>query len=215
MVLARNNIAGNNLNVTFAIQNTKFDKARVFDKIIVSMVKNCINNFDEKYIDEVLAVDNITKFNNKLEKVYLTYNHSDIETNPSFDDEESKLLHIIYKVYFNCNYYQSDDEIHDKEVKTVKEVKETPLIEEKITINDDFVANVMMELEKSQTRYIIVGLLISLVISILIWQLSNLISRKKKISDDVLINENENSDNSKRQQPRSNSNRGGRRIKNQ
>ena len=86
--------------MTLAIQNTRFDKARVFDKIVVSMVKNCVNNLSEQYIDEVLSADNITRFDSPYHKV-LTFNLTDIDVDPTFDAEELKLLEVIYKVNLN------------------------------------------------------------------------------------------------------------------
>jgi hypothetical protein len=86
--MARNNIVNNNINVTLALHNTKLDKGKVFDKIIVSMVKN--------YIEEVLSTDNVTRPNHH-EKV-LTFNPSDIEFEPHFNQEELNLLDVIYRV---------------------------------------------------------------------------------------------------------------------
>jgi predicted permease len=40
-----------------------------------------------------------------------------------------------------------------------------------------------MELEKTQTRYLIVGLLISFVISFLLWQLSRIICKRKQATE--------------------------------
>ncbi len=97
MVLARNNLVGNNLNVTLTIKNTQFNKGRVLDKILVSMIKNCINNLDSAEVDQILSTDSITKFSLPQEKL-LTFNPKDLETEPHFDLEENKLLTIIYGV---------------------------------------------------------------------------------------------------------------------
>jgi hypothetical protein len=99
MVLARNNIVGNNLDVTLAIQNTKLDKSKVFDKILVSMVRNCVKSLDEKIVDEVLNTDNIVKLGSQHEKL-LTFNPADVENTPEFDAEEIRLLNILYRVFY-------------------------------------------------------------------------------------------------------------------
>jgi hypothetical protein len=64
-----------------------------------------------------------------------------------------------------------------EEPKKVKEV-----IEEKITMKEDTLYNVMSQLESTQSRYIIVGILISFVVSFMMWQVYNSIFGKKQIA---------------------------------
>ena len=97
LLLTRNNIVGNNIHVNTAIQNTKFDKTKVFDKILVLMIKNCISKLDEKLVDEVLSVEFINKYGTKHEKL-LTFDRTVVEKEPTFDATENQLLDIIYKV---------------------------------------------------------------------------------------------------------------------
>jgi hypothetical protein len=54
LVLIRNDIANNNPNVTAAIENTLFDRGAVFDKILVTMLKNCVKELDRTLINPVL-----------------------------------------------------------------------------------------------------------------------------------------------------------------
>ena len=56
------------------------------------------------------------------------------------------------------------------------------MIEEKITMKEDTLYNVMSQLESTQSRYIIVGILISFVVSFLMWQIYNVIFGKKQIA---------------------------------
>jgi hypothetical protein len=85
------------LNATLSIKNTKFDKSKVLDKILVSMIKNCQKTLNEKDVDEILSTRNIVSLGTQYEKI-LTYNPANIEKAPEFDNEELKLLEIIYNV---------------------------------------------------------------------------------------------------------------------
>jgi hypothetical protein len=100
MALTRNNIVGNNINVTVALQNTRLDRGKVFDKIVVSMIKSCMSSLDFTKVDEVLNTDNITLIGHPYEK-YLTFNNADIDKEPTFDSEDLRLLKIVYKVLVN------------------------------------------------------------------------------------------------------------------
>ena len=96
-MLTRNNLVGNNINVTLAVQNTRLDRGKVFDKIITSMVKNCVKNLDLELVEQVLATDNITRIGHPYEN-FLTFDKTEIANEPIFDEEDLKLLKIIYKV---------------------------------------------------------------------------------------------------------------------
>lgn len=89
------------MNVTNFIKNTKFDKSKVLDKILVSMIKNCQKSLNEKDVDEILSTSNILSLGSQYEKI-LTRIPVDIEKAPEFDNEEMKLLEIIYNV--NMHY---------------------------------------------------------------------------------------------------------------
>lgn len=56
-------------------------------------------------------------------------------------------------------------------------------MEEKLTIEQDFVTTVMAELGKTQTRYFFVGMLISFFISFIFYFLLNIIKGKKKVEE--------------------------------
>ncbi len=97
MVLARNNLAGNNSDIKLTIKNTKFEKVKVLDKILVTMIKNCLENLHSSEVNEILSTNNVNQFNMPQEKL-LTFNAQNLETDPVFDSQEFSLLKTIYGV---------------------------------------------------------------------------------------------------------------------
>ena len=53
MVLVRNNLVSHNRNVTEVMENTKLNKSKVFDKIVVSLLKTCIKELSHDVVDQV------------------------------------------------------------------------------------------------------------------------------------------------------------------
>lgn len=77
----------------------------MFDKIVVSIVKNCIknltlenaNNVKKHFLIQILSVDNIVKPNSNYDHL-LKIKKEDFNDKPSFTEEEKKLLDIIFNV---------------------------------------------------------------------------------------------------------------------
>jgi hypothetical protein len=97
MVLARNNLAGNNSDIKLTIKNTKFEKGKVLDKFLVTMIKNCLENLNSSEVNEILSTNNINQFNMPQEKLF-TFNGQNLETEPVFDSQELYILNTIYGV---------------------------------------------------------------------------------------------------------------------
>ena len=53
MGLVSNNLNEGNNNVKEAINNSKFDKSRSYDKILSAMLNNCVENIKDNDIDNV------------------------------------------------------------------------------------------------------------------------------------------------------------------
>ncbi len=53
MALVSNNLNEGNNNVKEAINNSKFDKSRSYDKILAAMLNNCVENIKDSEIDHV------------------------------------------------------------------------------------------------------------------------------------------------------------------
>jgi hypothetical protein len=103
IVLSRNSIVGGNVNVTQALQTTKMDKRKLFDKILVLMVQKCTKSLDYTKANEVLSSENVTELYHPHE-TYININREEMEIKPiSFDKEENKLLDIIYVWLNNVN----------------------------------------------------------------------------------------------------------------
>jgi hypothetical protein len=97
--LARNNFVSNNFNVTEIIKNTKFEKGKILDKILVIMIKNCLDNLKSGEVNSILSTNNIIQLKLPQEK-YLTFNPEVLQTEPVFNSEELSLLKTIYGVIY-------------------------------------------------------------------------------------------------------------------
>ena len=53
MGLVSNNLNEGNNNAKEAINNSKFDKSRSYDKILSAMLNNCVENIKDNDIDNV------------------------------------------------------------------------------------------------------------------------------------------------------------------
>lgn len=97
IVLARNSIVGNNnKNFTSVMQNAIDKKEKVFDKVIVRMVDNCVNSIEDKHVEEILTSEQVNLLDHPYQK-YLSFNKDDIELKEiTFDKRELELLSIIY-----------------------------------------------------------------------------------------------------------------------
>ncbi len=145
------------------------------------MIKNCQKSLNEKDVDEILSTSNILSLGSQYEKI-LTRIPVDIEKAPEFDNEEMKLLEIIYNV--NIQYLYNFI-LFSKQIRNESEIKSNnqKILEEKLTIEQDFVTTIMAELGKTQTRYFFVGMLISFFISFIFYFLLNIIKGKKKVEE--------------------------------
>ena len=69
----------------------------------------------------------------------------------------------------------------DENEQEVKAFEKTLNKEESVNAVQDFIGSVMMELEKTQTRYFLVGILVSFVVSFILYYLYSLIFSKKPV----------------------------------
>ena len=56
MALVSNNLNEGNNNVKEAINNSKFDKSKSYDKILATMLNNCVENIKDSDIDNVINI---------------------------------------------------------------------------------------------------------------------------------------------------------------
>jgi hypothetical protein len=54
MAIVSNNLNEGNNNVREAINNSKFDKSKSYDKLLAAMLNNCVDNIKDNDIDNVI-----------------------------------------------------------------------------------------------------------------------------------------------------------------
>lgn len=168
LVIVRNSIVGINPNITLIMRSTKQNKSKVFDKILATMLKNCLRVIDTKEAYEILTLDNITMLNHPYVGSLVYFDANEVENNLHLDTNDVNLLNIIYK---------SDESLIEGDQNLNMQEKGEKIIDPK----EDMIGKVMMELEKTQTRFVLVGIAISFFISYIIFKIHGYINRKRVV----------------------------------
>lgn len=96
MLLTRNYLVENKRSIENRIDSSRPDKKKVFDKIVVSLTKNCLQNLPAENAKKVLRRVKIYD-DNSPDFSYLGYvNSAAISSTPNFDENELNLLEFIY-----------------------------------------------------------------------------------------------------------------------
>jgi hypothetical protein len=100
--MIRNNIKGNNLNITQIMQNAKVQKGIVFDKILVNTYTRCMSLMDYETSNIVLNVDNVLNYNSTNDN-YISIDPEQYKFTsvPSFSEKENEILRLFYGVFYN------------------------------------------------------------------------------------------------------------------
>lgn len=99
MALIRNNIKGNNLNITMIMEKAKIDKGLIFDKLIINSYRKCKGKMDSEKASLILHIENIVKYNS-TDDHYISMDPLDYQftSNPSFSAEDNLILRKFYGV---------------------------------------------------------------------------------------------------------------------
>ena len=102
--LIRNSLNAGNDRVKKVISETKLNKAKTFDKIIVLMLDNCLNNITQEEIQRLLTPENILSINDELNNLI------------NFDN---KIFYDpLYEITFTDREFQQLEEIFEATLKT-------------------------------------------------------------------------------------------------
>ena len=95
--IIRNNIRGNNANVTIIMEKSSFPKGIIFDKILVNTFNKCISKMDLKEANNILGIDNVIK-NNKSNDHYININPEEYTFTavPAFSESDKQILNNFY-----------------------------------------------------------------------------------------------------------------------
>jgi len=100
--LIRNSIVSNNLNVTHIMENTKFEKKLVFDKILVNTFTRCVGSLNFQEANKILSTDFITFYNSTYNYAVPIYPEEyDFKSLPSFHENDNQILNLFYGVNIN------------------------------------------------------------------------------------------------------------------
>lgn len=105
--LIRNSIVSNNLNVTNIIENAKFEKKLVFDRILLNTFTRCVGSLNFEEANKILSTDQITIYNSTYNYAVPIYPEEyNFKSLPSFDEKDNQILDLFYgvKQIFNYNF---------------------------------------------------------------------------------------------------------------
>lgn len=97
--LIRNMIVSNNLNITYIMDNAKFTKNLIFDKIIINTFRRCIDAIDYQKANQILTVNLVTYYNSTDAYACPVYPEEyNFNSAPIFDNSEKQILEKFYGV---------------------------------------------------------------------------------------------------------------------
>lgn len=98
LLLTRNYLVGNRNKLDQLVEATRFNKGKVFDKLVLYILNNCLKNLTLKLAHKVLSVENITDFNfNELS--FLNIGDNIEQSEPILDEKEVQLLSLVYVIF--------------------------------------------------------------------------------------------------------------------
>jgi hypothetical protein len=83
------------------MENSKFDKRLVFDKILVNTYPRCIERINLEEANKILMSNVLTYYNSTYDyAVKIIVEEYDFKTEPTFTENEMKILRNFYEVTF-------------------------------------------------------------------------------------------------------------------
>lgn len=112
MSIIRNSLASGNVEIKSALSKISEDKSKAFDRIVLSITKNCVNSIKQQEIDKVLNPDNILTPSDEM-KHLLKFDPKLIEGNVEPDAMEIELTKDINEalVSFDSDVASQDEEV--------------------------------------------------------------------------------------------------------
>jgi len=98
LLLTRNYLVGNRNKLDQLVEATRFNKGKVFDKLVLYILNNCLKNLTLKLAHKVLSVENITDFNSN-ELSFLNIGDNIEQSEPILDEKEVQLLSLVYVIF--------------------------------------------------------------------------------------------------------------------
>ena len=80
------------------IEATRFNKGKVFDKLVLFILNNCLKNLNLELAHKVLSVENISDIHSN-ELSFLNIGENIEQSEPIFDDNELQLLTLVYVIF--------------------------------------------------------------------------------------------------------------------
>lgn len=157
MSILRNSLNDGNSNFKEALDNSSYDRSKSFDKLVVSILKNCEKNIKDPEMENALTPDNIL--------------------NPLKSD--STLLKLIN---FEKNLLSSGIALSDEESDILKEINDSSQsIDTDVTIQDEEIGFMGLKLSQvGKMSYIFVSIAVVLTIVIIFGGLYAVMCKKKE-----------------------------------
>jgi hypothetical protein len=126
LALIRNSLTLGNERIKTALKESKLDKGKTFDKIIILMFENCKNLITKEQIENFLTPENILSFNEEHRNLisFSSKIFSDPNYQITFTAEESNLI----KELSQTSYEEEDEEFDEQPNKLKNKNDNTKLI---------------------------------------------------------------------------------------
>lgn len=110
--IIRNSLADGNQEVKAAIDNSKFDRSKSFDKIVVTMLNNCENKISDSEMEKILMPENILTMT-PISLNLIKFDKDLLTTGITFNEVELELLKEINEA---SQLISNDSTVQDEEI---------------------------------------------------------------------------------------------------
>jgi len=110
--IIRNSLADGNQEVKAAIDNSKFDRSKSFDKIVVIMLNNCENKISDSEMEKILMPENILTMT-PISLNLIKFDKDLLTTGITFNEVELELLKEINEA---SQLISNDSTVQDEEI---------------------------------------------------------------------------------------------------
>ena len=102
VILIKNSLSKGNTEVSLTLKETKHPKDKTFDKVFSMMLENCVDNIEERTMNNVLDPENFVVWEPKYQRL-LSFNKKIFQIigpDVKYSPKEKMLLDLIHDVNF-------------------------------------------------------------------------------------------------------------------